>query len=156
MISHYTALIAPHYSRVGESRVDRNNEELDLKIPKNSPWEERHHRCSTSSVVLVKKQVIQNNLPLQKINWKLKYTSMQRFVWQKILYIYIYIYIYNRVKVACKMMIFTQNDCGQHDIIKKTLILTKGVTVTIHAVIPTNYQKYPLTIILKYANFCQK
>ena len=53
-------------------------------------------------------------------------------------------------------MKFTQNDLGQHDIINKTRILTKQGIDTIHAVIPTKYQKYPSTIILKNAIFLAK
>ena len=44
-------------------------------------------------------------------------------------------------------MEFTKNNQGQHDIIKIDKILTKKGTDTIHAVIPTKYQKYPPTRI---------
>ena len=36
------------------------------------------------------------------------------------------------------------------------MILTKGGTYTIHAVIPKKYWKYPSTTILKYANVLAK
>ena len=49
-------------------------------------------------------------------------------------------------------MEFTQNDWGQRDIINRIKILTKRGTATMHAFIPTKYQKYPLTTILKHAN----
>ena len=54
------------------------------------------------------------------------------------------------------MMEFMQNDWGQHDFINKTRILTKGVTDTIHAVIPKKYQKYPSTKIFKHLNVSDK
>ena len=37
--------------RVVESHVDQKIVELELKTPNNYPWEQRHHGCSTSSVV---------------------------------------------------------------------------------------------------------
>ena len=49
-------------------------------------------------------------------------------------------------------MDFTKNDWGKHDIINKTIILTKWGTDMIHAVIVMKYQKYPSTTILKHAN----
>ena len=54
------------------------------------------------------------------------------------------------------MMEFTKNDSDKCEIINKILILTKGGTDTIHAVIIPKYQKYPSTTILKHANFLVK
>ena len=48
------------------------------------------------------------------------------------------------------MTSFTQNYWGQRDIINKIIIFTKRVTDTIHALIPTKYQKYPSTTTLKH------
>ena len=53
-------------------------------------------------------------------------------------------------------MEFTQNESGQHDIINKIKILTKWGTDKIHAVIPTKYQKYIPTTILKHMNVLAK
>ena len=53
-------------------------------------------------------------------------------------------------------MEFTQNDWNQCDIINKIVMLTKWVKDTIHAVIPTKYQKYPFTTILKHTNVLAK
>ena len=49
-----------------------------------------------------------------------------------------------------------QNDWGQHDIINKIKILTKRGTYMIHVFIPTKYQNYPSTKILKHANIMSK
>ena len=49
-------------------------------------------------------------------------------------------------------MSFTQNEWSQHDIINIIIILTKKGTNTIHAIMPTKYQKDPSTTILKHAN----
>ena len=49
-------------------------------------------------------------------------------------------------------MDFTQNAWGQRDIINEILIITKQVTDTIHAVIPTKQQRYPSTTKLTHAN----
>ena len=51
------------------------------------------------------------------------------------------------------MMIFTQNDWSQREIINKVIILTKQGTDTIHAVIPKKCQNYPSTTILKHVFF---
>ena len=53
-------------------------------------------------------------------------------------------------------MKFTQNYWGQFNIINKIKILTKQVTDTIHASIPTKYQKYPTTTIIKHSNVFAK
>ena len=50
-------------------------------------------------------------------------------------------------------MEFTQNDSGKHDIIYIIIMLTKQGTNTIHAGIPTKYQKYPSTTIPKQPIF---
>ena len=49
--ANLNVLTAPHYSRVGEWRIDQNITKLEHKMIKNSTLEERHHGCSTSSVV---------------------------------------------------------------------------------------------------------
>ena len=49
-------LTSARHSRVGERRVDRKIEKLELKIPKKSTQEEEHHGCSTSYVVLAREQ----------------------------------------------------------------------------------------------------
>ena len=54
------------------------------------------------------------------------------------------------------MISFTQNDWGQCDIINRIIILTKRGTDTRHSVIPTKYQKYPSTTILKHMNYLDK
>ena len=54
------------------------------------------------------------------------------------------------------MMEFTQNEWGKHDIIKKIIILNKQGSYIIHDVIPTKYQKYFSTTILKHANVLAK
>ena len=54
------------------------------------------------------------------------------------------------------MMGFTKNDWGQCDIINKIKILTKQVKDTIHASIPTKYQKYRTTTIIKDSNVLDK
>ena len=64
----------------------------------------------------------------------------------------IYIYIH-WVRSARRMMIFTQNDWSQREIINKVIILTKQGTDTIHAVIPKKCQNYPSTTILKHVFF---
>ena len=53
-------------------------------------------------------------------------------------------------------MDFTQNDCGQHDIIHIIIILKKWGSDMIHDVITTKYQKYFSTTILEHANFLAK
>ena len=50
----------------------------------------------------------------------------------------------------------TQNYWGQCDILNTIIILTKRGTDKIYAVIPTKYQKYPSTTILKHANILAK
>ena len=67
-----------------------------------------------------------------------------------------HIYIYNRVISARKIKSFTQNYCGQRDIINNIKILIKWVTDTINAVIPKKYQNYPSDTILKHANVLAK
>ena len=57
-------LTAPRYSRVGESRKYRKIAKLELKTPKISPREERHHGCSTSYVVLAREQGNTKTIPL--------------------------------------------------------------------------------------------
>ena len=69
---------------------------------------------------------------------------------------YLHICIQNRVIPARKMMDFKQNDLGQREIINNITILTKLGIATIHAVIPTKYQKYPSATILKHANVLAK
>ena len=53
-------------------------------------------------------------------------------------------------------MELTQNDWYQRDIIKKIIIFTKQRSDMIYAVIPTEYQKYPSTTILKHASVLDK
>ena len=53
-------------------------------------------------------------------------------------------------------MEFTKNNRYQCDIINKVTILTKRGIYTVHVVIPTEYQKYTSTTILKYANVLAK
>ena len=53
-------------------------------------------------------------------------------------------------------MDFTKNDCGQRDIIKKIIILTKRGTDMIHAVIPEKCNNYPSTTIIKHTIFLAK
>ena len=54
------------------------------------------------------------------------------------------------------MMDFMEYDWGQRYIIKKITIITKRGIDTIHVVIPTKYQKYLSTTILKHANVLAK
>ena len=65
---------------------------------------------------------------------------------------YLCIYIYNQVRSARKMMESTKNDSDQCDIIDKIILLTKRGTDITHAVILTQYQKYPSIKILKHAD----
>ena len=51
---------------------------------------------------------------------------------------------------------FTQKYRVQHKIINKTRILPKRCSDRIHDVIPTKYQKYPSTTILKHVNVLAK
>ena len=53
-------------------------------------------------------------------------------------------------------MSFTQNDRSKRDIINNIITLTKRGADTIYTVIPTEYQKYPSTIILKHENVLAK
>ena len=53
-------------------------------------------------------------------------------------------------------MSFTQNYWSQCDIVNIYIIITKQGTYTIHAFIPTKYQKYTSTITLIHANFLAK
>ena len=49
-------------------------------------------------------------------------------------------------------MEFTQNNCGQCDIINIIIKLTKRGSDTIDELIPMKYQKYPSNTIIKHAN----
>ena len=53
-------------------------------------------------------------------------------------------------------MEFNQNYWGQYDIINKTILLTKWGIDTTYAVIPTKYQIYISSTILKHANILAK
>ena len=57
---------------------------------------------------------------------------------------------------ARKNMSFTHNDWGQRDIINNTIILKIRGVDTIYTAIPTKYQKYLATTILKHANVLDK
>ena len=54
------------------------------------------------------------------------------------------------------MTSLNKNEQGQRDIINKITILIKQGTDKIHAIIPTKYQKYPSTTILKHTNILDK
>ena len=136
-------LNSPCYSQVGEGRVDRKIENLELKTPKETPWEKRLHWCSTSYVFIANCKELQKKT-LKKKNWE-KNIHFYRVVYYNTYYFYTY--ILKRVRSAHKMISSTHNDWYQCDKMNSIIILTRKCEDTIYTICPKTYLKYPSTTI---------
>ena len=106
--------------------MNRKIAKLELKMPKNSPWEERHRGCSTSSVVLAR----------EKGNTKIIYLWRRRVGKKTAIHTYLcmtkyitYISTYKTSWINYQNDRIHENDLGQREIINKYNINQKEVQI---------------------------